>query len=237
MSFKKVRNVLIKKKNDEKRKVLQSFFKTGKGEYGEGDLFLGVSVPEIRFVAKHFKGLMLEDIQELLRDKYHEVRLCGLFLLVEKYEFVKKQNLKENKKIVDFYLKNLKYVNNWDLVDLSCYKILGDYLTNKVYERKILYKLAKSENVWERRVSIVSTMSFIRLNDLDDVFLLSEKLLFDKEDLMHKAVGWMLREAGKRNELRLKNFLKKHVRVMPRTMFRYAIEKFSESERQKYLKM
>ena len=238
MSFKKVKKELLAKRNNGKKKILQRFFKTGKGEYGEGDLFLGVTVPETRLVAKQFKGLILEDIQELLGDKYHEVRLCGLFLLIQKYKFAKKNNdVKGMKRIVDFYLKNLKYVNNWDLVDLSCYKILGDYLINNVSDRKILYDLVKSNNMWARRVSIVSTMIFIRNNDLDDVFLLSEKLLLDDEDLMHTAVGWMLREAGKRDELRLKTFLKMHVRVMPRTMFRYAIEKFSYDERQKHLKM
>lgn len=233
----KVEQELKKRGNREKKKILQRFFKTGKGEYGEGDIFLGVSVPETRTIAKHHEGLILKDVQELLRNKYHEVRLCALLILVIKYERAKKNNEEsEQKKIVDFYLKNLERANNWDLVDLSCYKILGDYLINKKQERKILYELIKSKNMWKRRVGIVSTMALIKNNDLDDVYSLSEQLLSDREDLMHKAVGWMMREAGKKDEERLKEFLDKHIKKMPRTTLRYAIEKFQERERLKYLK-
>jgi 3-methyladenine DNA glycosylase AlkD len=241
MEIKKMNRLILELKaleNPEKKKILQRFFKTGTGEYGEGDVFLGVTVPETRRVTKRFNSLMLKDIQGLLLNKYHEVRLAGFLILIDKYESAKKKKeFSEQKRIVDFYLKNIENANNWDLVDLSCYKILGDYLINKKNERMILYELIKSKNLWKRRVGMVSTMALIRNNDLDDVFSLSEHLFQDKEDLMHKAVGWMLREAGKRDEARLKDFLKKNVKKMPRTTLRYSIEKFSERDRQYYLKL
>lgn len=225
-------------KNSDKRKILQRFFKTGVGEYGEGDLFLGVTVPEIRKVVKRSKGLILKDIQELVRNEYHEIRLCGFLLLVDRYEeFVKKKEFSDTKRIVDFYLKNLKHANNWDLVDLSCYKILGAYLTENVGEREILYKLIKSKNMWHRRAGIVSTMALIRKGELDDTYTISEKLFGDREDLMHKATGWLLREAGKRDEARLKKYLRRNIRIIPRTTLRYAIEKFNDEERAIFLKL
>lgn len=226
---------LKKYKDPEKKKIHQSFFKTGKGEYGEGDKFLGVTVPNTRKVAKTFKDLKLKDVKELLKNEIHEARLLGLLILVEKYEEAKKQkDEKENKKIVEFYLQNLKGINNWDLVDLSCYKILGDFLANKK-QRKILYELAKSNNMWERRISIVSTMAFIKNNDLKDVYKLSKKLMKDKEDIIHKATGWMLREAGKKDENKLKAFLEKNIKQMPRVTLRYSIERFPETERKYFL--
>ena len=226
---------LKKYEDKEKKVILQRFFKTGIGEYGEGDVFLGVTVPKTRSVAKQFKGLILKDIQELLLNKHHEVRLMGLLILVEKYEETKKKsNEKETKRIVDFYVKNLKKANNWDLIDLSCYKILGDYLVDK--ERRILYELIKSKNLWERRAGIVSTLALIKKGELDDAFELSKRLLKDEEELIHKATGWVLREAGKKDEARLETFLEENTKNVPRVTLRYAIERFPEKERKKFLK-
>jgi len=242
----KIIQELMNLKDEKKRKTLQKFFKTGKEEYGEGDLFLGIKVPETRQIAKNNKCLILKDIQELLNNKYHEVRLCGFIILVDKYEETKNKKKKKRKNkenehskedIVNFYLKNLKFANNWDIVDLSCYKILGDYIAEHKEKRKILFELMKSNNIWERRVAIVSTFALIRKNEIDEVYLISEKLLNDKEDLIHKAVGWMLREAGKRDDARLKKFLEKHAMNMPRTMLRYSLEKFSEKDKSKFMNL
>ncbi|MBR9699903.1 DNA alkylation repair protein [Candidatus Woesearchaeota archaeon] len=210
--------------NPKKKKILQRFFKTGKGEYGEGDIFLGVMVPEQRKIAKKYKDLPLKDIQSLLNSKIHEHRLVALFILVGQYSKSK------DKKYVDFYLKNTKRVNNWDLVDLSAHKILGDYLLDK--KRDILYMLARSKNLWERRISILSTFAFINNGEYRDSLRIAEMLLHDKHDLIHKAVGWMLREVAKRvNKSKAKAFLVKHKKDMPRTMLRYAIERYPEKER------
>lgn len=217
--------------NPEQAKILQRFFKTGKGQYGEGDIFLGIKVPEQRKVAKKYLDLSLKEIQEMLSSKIHEHRLTSLFILIEKY---KKSNDNEKKKIFDFYLKKTKNINNWDLVDLSAPNIAGDYLSDK--SRGILYKLAKSKNLWERRIAIVSTYAFIRNNQFEDTLKISEILLNDKHDLIHKAVGWMLREVGKRNQAIEEEFLKKHYQTMPRTMLRYSIERFSEGKRKFYMK-
>ncbi len=211
------------------------FFKTGPGQYGEGDVFLGLSVPEMRILAKEGCDLPFSDVAILLSDKIHELRLIGLTVLVEKYQ--KAKNDKERKIIYNFYIKHRAAANNWDLVDLSVYKIMGDYLVRNPKERSILYKFIKSKNMWERRLAMVSTMAFIRSNESEDVLKLAEELLNDKEDLMHKASGWMLREFGKRDEKKLCQFLDKNIKKMPRTMLRYAIEKFPESKRQKYLKI
>ena len=221
-----------KLKNPEKAKLLAGFFKTGKGEYGEGDKFLGLMVPQQRSVAKKYRDLKLSDVQSLLKSKFHEYRLIGLLILVHQYE--KTDDDKVRTKIVSFYLKNTDYINNWDLVDLTAPKILGHWSLN--HDRKILYKLAKSESLWERRISILATFTFIKNNQFDDVLKLSALLLTDSHDLIHKAVGWMLREIGKRNQSIEENFLKKHYKTMPRTMLRYAIEKFPEKKRQFYLK-
>ena len=218
---------LKKLANPEKAMLLQRFFKTGPGEYGEGDIFLGITVPEQRKVAKKFTDLNLNDVQELLSSKIHEYRLVGLLILIEKYK-------KEGRKIVDFYLANTMNINNWDLVDLSSHKILGDYLLDK--DRSVLYSLAKSSNVWERRISVISTFAFIKHNDFEDSLKLGEILLSDTHDLIHKAVGWMLREIGKRDKKVEEAFLKKYYRQMPRTMLRYAIEKFNKNKREFYLK-
>ncbi|MBW3004672.1 DNA alkylation repair protein [Candidatus Woesearchaeota archaeon] len=219
----------LKRLGDSKQaKLLSGFFKTGKGEYGEGDVFLGIPVPLQRTVAKKYIDLSLKDTQSLLHSKIHEHRLVALLILIDKY------NKSENKKeIVDIYLKNTKNVNNWDLVDLSAHKILGDYLLDK--DRKILYKLAKSKNLWEKRIAIISTAAFISNNQFDDTLKISGILLTDNHDLIHKAVGWMLREVGKKNQAAEEKFLKKYHKTMPRTMLRYAIEKFDEKKRKVYM--
>ncbi|MAG17906.1 MAG: DNA alkylation repair protein [Candidatus Diapherotrites archaeon] len=222
---------LKKVSTKERAKSNAWFFKTGKGEYGEGDLFLGVTVPDIRTVAKKFLYLSLTELKPPLKSKFHEERLAALLVLVECF---KKADEKEKKKIFNFYLSNTKHVNNWDLVDLSAHKIVGEYLLDK--DRTLLYKLVKSKSLWERRISVISTFAFIDGNDLEDTFKLSELLLHDKHDLIHKAVGWALREAGKKDKQKLVKFLKKHKSEMPRTMLRYSIEKFSENERKLFMK-
>jgi len=210
---------------------LSRFFKTGPGQYGEGDKFLGLKVPQIRVVAKKFVHLDFVDLQNLLNSPYHEFRLAALLVLVQKYNLADKS---EQKRIFNFYLKNSKNVNNWDLVDLSADRIMGPYLEDK--ERSLLYKLVKSNNLWERRIAVLTTFWFIKNNDFADSLRLARILLDDQHDLIHKAVGWMLREIGKRNVALLEVFLKKYYQVMPRTMLRYAIERFPEKIRQRYLK-
>jgi 3-methyladenine DNA glycosylase AlkD len=217
--------------NPQKAKDSAWFFKTGKGQYGEGDVFLGIKVPEQRKIAKKYQALPLPHIQTLLSSKFHEYRLTALFILVLQY---KKADAKGKKQIVDLYLKNTKQVNNWDLVDSSAHYILGHYLLDK--DRKILYRLAKSKNLWEKRISIISTAAFINNNEFADTLKIAELLLNDDHDLIHKAVGWMLREVGNRNKAVEEKFLKKYYQKMPRTMLRYAIEKFPEAKRQSYLK-
>ena len=225
-----IKTDLSKRSNHEKAKKLSGFFKTGKGQYGEGDIFLGIPVPEQRKVAKRHIDLPLNDIQELLNSKIHEHRLTALLILVSKYG--KADNSGKNK-IFSFYLRNTGNINNWDLVDLSAPKIVGDYLINK--DTSILFKLAKSNNLWERRIAILSTFKFIRNNDFEDALSISELLLNDEHDLIHKAVGWMLREIGKRDQETEERFLRKYSIQMPRTMLRYAIEKFDETKRKFYL--
>ena len=221
---------LRKAGNPVQAKVLQRFFKTGKGEYGEGDIFLGVKVPKQREIAKKFLGLSLPKIQELLESKIHEERLVGLLILIEKF---KKASELDKANIFNFYLKNTKNINNWDLVDLTASSIVGEFLLDK--DKKILYDLAESNNLWEKRISIISTFAFIRKNKFDNTFRISQILLKDKHDLIHKAVGWMLREIGKKDQELLEEFLKKHYKNMSRTMLRYAIEKFPEGKRKGYL--
>ncbi|MCK5027125.1 MAG: DNA alkylation repair protein [Candidatus Pacebacteria bacterium] len=213
--------------------IYQNFFKTGKGQYGEGDIFLGISVPNTRTVAKKYKNAPYEIVEKLLLSKYHEERLLGVLLLVQKTLNAEK---KEFEKVVTFYLKNRKGINNWDLVDLSAHKIVGKYLYDCNKSRNILYTYAKSKDLWTKRIAIISTFYFISKNDLKDTLAISEILLHDDHDLIHKAVGWMLREVGKRDVKILEEFLKKYYKTMPRTMLRYAIEKFPETKRLKYLK-
>lgn len=215
----------------EKRDFLPYFFKTGKGQYGEGDKFLGVVVPDTRRVAKKYKETSYKEITRLLESEYHECRLCALLMLVERFKKVRADYRKE---IFDFYLSKTNYINNWDLVDLSAKDIVGEYLVDK--DRAILYRLAESSLLWDQRISILSTFAFIKRGDLDDIFALSAKLLDHKHDLMHKAIGWMLREAGKRDKERLCLFLETYKGEMPRTMLRYSIEKFTPEERAHYMK-
>ena len=226
----KLRNDLCKLKNPEKAIQLQRFFKTGKGEYGEGDIFLGITVPKLRETAKKYYSLDIKELQELMNSRIHEERMISLFILINKYNTTNHQKI-----ITHFYLKNAEAgnINNWDLVDLSAPNILGTHLLDK--DRSVLYELAKSKNLWEKRISVLATFRFIKDNDFRDSLKIAEMLLQDKHDLMHKAVGWMLREIGKRNQDEEEKFLKKHYKKMPRTMLRYAIEKFNEKKRLRYL--
>jgi len=213
---------------------LQKFFQTAPGQYGEGDIFLGLTVPQVRTVAKEYKAISLDEIDVLVRSKFHEVRLCALVILTLQYKSTKER--KDKKKIFDVYLKAMTggFINNWDLVDVSA-PIIGEYLIELDDPYVLLYKLAKSKSLWQRRVSMVFTFAFIRSGDIEPTFEIAEKLLHDKHDLIHKAVGWALREAGKLNGIALKNFLSAHSHEMPRTMLRYSIEKFPERERKKWL--
>lgn len=223
--------------NPNKAKILQRFFKTGKGEYGEGDIFFGITTPESRGVAKKYTELEYSELQELLDSNNHEYRFVALLVLMEKYKQAKKiKNEIEQKKIFDFYLFNANKgrINNWDLVDVTCRDIIGDYLIKE--PREILFELASKGNLWEKRIAIVSTWSFIRLRDFKITLEISEILLKDSHDLIHKAVGWMLREIGKKDEKVLLGFLNKHYKVMPRTMLRYSIERLDKNKKEFYMK-
>ena len=222
----------LKKHADEKQaEVLQRFFKTGPGQYGEGDVFLGIKVPKQREIARDAsKRLSLVDAEKLLDSEIHEKRMTALLVLIEKYKI---GDEKVKKEIYDFYLSHTEKINNWDLVDLSSHKIIGDFLVDK--DRSVLYNLAKSDNLWERRISIISCFAFIRRGDFKDALEISKILMNDSHDLIHKAVGWMLREIGKRDKEAEERFLKEHYKQMPRTMLRYAIEKFEEEKRKMYL--
>jgi len=216
--------------NPTKAQKISKFFKTGIGQYGEGDIFLGISVPEQRKIAKRYLDLSLNDLQELLCSQIHEHRLTALLILVSQYE---KTGDCGKDDIFRFYLRNTENINNWDLVDVSAPKIVGEYLFKK--NTSILLKLAKSTNLWERRIAILSTLTFIRNNDFEDALHIAELMLHDEHDLIHKAVGWMLREIGKRDQEVEERFLRKYCIKMPRTMLRYAIEKFNEEKRKFYL--
>jgi len=209
---------------------LQGFFKTGEGEYGEGDVFIGVRVPDQRRIAKKYKSTPLTDVLELLRSGTHEHRLTSLFILTEQFN---KGDEEARRRIVDLYLSNTAYVNNWDLVDSSAHKILGEWLVDK--PRRVLYELAESESLWERRISIISTFAFINRGDLVDALALAGALVDDGHDLIHKASGWVLREVGKKDQSVLEEFLLEHYRRMPRTMLRYAIERLPEERRRFYM--
>ncbi len=221
----------LKNLADRKRaKVSAWFFKTGKGQYGEGDIFLGITVPKMRETAKKYLDLSLRDIEKLLLSKIHEYRFVALVILVSKFD---KSDEAGKRKIFEFYVKNAKNVNNWDLVDCSAPYIVGEYLQEK--QKDILYTFAQSKNLWERRIAIVSTQAFIRKNKFGDTLAISEILLGDSHDLIHKAAGWMLREVGKKNQATLEGFLKKHYQKMPRTMLRYAIERLDAKKKQFYM--
>lgn len=233
MNASKAKQELKRYANSKKANFLKGFFKTGKGQYAEGDKLIGVVVPDTRKVAKLFNDLPLNEIQVLLKSRIHEERLLALIILVDKFKLAAAA---DKKKIYNFYLKNTAYINNWDLVDLSAHYIAGAYLHGK--QKKILYKLAKSKHLWERRIAIVSTFEFIKQDEYQDILKIAELLLKDEQDLIHKAVGWMLREVGKRIDRSvLLKFLDKHAGEMPRTMLRYSIEHLSPKMRKHYLSL
>lgn len=213
---------------------LMRFFKTGPGQYGEGDLFLGIKVPVTRSVVKEcWKDVGFDQLEECVISKYHEVRLAALLTLVEIFSHNRK-NAVLQKQCVDFYLSHTEYINNWDLVDLTCYPLLGTWLLDK--DRSLLYDLARSgKTIWEQRIGMVSTMQFIRHGQTADTYAIADILINHNHDLIHKAVGWLLREAGKRDADELRRWLEPRAHIMPRTMLRYAIEKFPESERKVWL--
>ncbi len=211
--------------------VLQRFFKTGKGEYGEGDVFLGITSPVLRKMSIKFKNADFSVLEKMINSKIHEERLLSLFILVLNF---KKADENSKKNIYSFYIKKIRRVNNWDLVDLSAPHIVGAFLEDK--DRSLLYRLAKSDSLWERRIALLSTHHFIKKGDFKDLLNIAEFLLDDREDLIHKAGGWMLREVGKRNSGALENFLDKHCRKMPRTMLRYSVERLQKRKREKYMK-
>ncbi len=232
MIAKQIQEELNAYSTTEKREFLPYFFKTGKGQYGEGDKFLGVVVPDTRKVAKKYKDIPFIEVTKLLNNEYHECRLCALLILVELFKKTKDETRKQE--IVDFYLAHTHCINNWDLVDLSAKDIVGEYLVDK--DRSVLYQLADSSLLWDQRIAIIATFAFIRRNDYQDILDLSRRLLYHKHDLMHKAIGWMLREMGKRDKMHLTDFLDRYSKEMPRTMLRYSIEKLSPEERAFYMK-
>jgi len=213
---------------------LQRFFKTGPGDYAEGDLFIGVIVPQTRNVAARYKDLSLTEVAKLTGSDIHEIRLCGLIILTN--QFKRSRDVNDKKRLFNFYIKELNAgnINNWDLVDVTA-PTLGEYLLELEDPMAVLSKLAKSKSLWERRTSVVFTFAFLRAGNLEPTYEMAERHLGDKHDLMHKAVGWLLREMGKRDPGLLRAFLKEHCTEMPRTALRYSIEKFSESERRKWL--
>jgi len=226
-----ITNRLMALGNKEHAAVSQRFFKTGPGEYGEGDIFIGIKVPVLRTVAKEYLDIPLKDLQKILASKYHEARLLALLVMTGQFS---KGDKNQKKIIYELYLKNTRFINNWDLVDVSAQHIVGPYLMDK--NKAPLYELAQSDLLWERRIAIMSTFHYIKNHEFTDSLKIAEMLLSDPEDLIHKAVGWMLREIGKRRMQLEEAFLKKHYQNMPRTMLRYAIEKFPEPKRQRYLK-
>jgi 3-methyladenine DNA glycosylase AlkD len=231
MTIQQIKKRLKQLANKQKAEILQRFFKTGPGEYGEGDVFIGVKVPDLRKVAKNFQYIGIKDVVILLESAIHEERLLALLILVSKYV---KGNETAKKEIYKLYLKKTTFINNWDLVDVTAQHIVGDYLMDK--NKSPLYRLTKSKDLWERRIAVMATFCFIKRERYEDTLKIAKILFNDKEDLIHKAVGWMLREIGKRNMVIEETFLKQHYKEMPRTMLRYAIEKFPEPKRQQYLK-
>src|SRR5574344_158802 len=235
MTYQIIKDELMAGATPQKAADLSRFFKTGKGQYGEGDQFMGVTVPVIRQIVKKYKLVERDDIQKLLQDPYHECRMIALQLLVNQYKNSKPDRSKQ-KEIFDFYLANTQFINNWDLVDLSCGEIVGKYLYDK--SREPLYQLAHSGFLWEERIAIISTLPYIKSDQFDDTLQIAKILLHHPHDLIHKAVGWMLREIGKRDFEAEYQFLMENNRYqsMPRTMLRYAIERFPEELRQRILK-
>jgi len=224
-----IRKILREFEDKKKARDLQRFFKTGPGEYGEGDIFIGVKVPILRKIARKYKVIKLSEIKKLLHSSIHEERFLSLVLLINVYD-----KSTEKKKLYEFYLKNTRYINSWDLVDTSAEHIVGAYLKDK--SKDPLYILTKSKSLWDRRIAIISTFHYIKQRCFDTTLNISQMLISDKEDLIHKAVGWMLREVGNRHMPTEEKFLKEHYKKMPRVMLRYAIEKFPELKRKKYLK-
>jgi 3-methyladenine DNA glycosylase AlkD len=220
--------------NPRKATDLQRFFKTGPGDYAEGDIFLGIVVPKTRIVAKKYSDLPIVEIKKLIESQYHEVRFCGLLILLAQFEKAKSRS--EKKKLFEFYLKQLKagYVNNWDLIDVTGVR-MGAYLIDERAPMAVLRRLAKSDDLWEKRMSIIFTFAFQKVGDMDPTLEIADLLLKDDHNLIHKAVGWALREVGKKDGPMLRNYLKANVAHMPRTTLRYAIEKFSAAERKRWL--
>lgn len=257
--YNKILKEILSHRNINKTALLGCFFKTSKGQYGEGDKFLGITVPESRKIAQKYGDISFPEISKLLRNEYHEVRLVALLILVHKYKKLSTVHISpkfdlgekvsstkataDQRKIMEFYLKNTKYINNWDLVDLSAHYIVGDYLYQRTVLKRaspktVLIKLAKSENLWERRISIICTFAFIYKGESEWTKKIINILIKDKHDLIHKACGWMLREVGKRvSEKELTDYLDKYSMNMPRTMLRYSIERLPESKRQYYLNL
>ena len=231
MTGDQIRLKLQRLKDDKRAEGLQRFFKTGPGQYGEGDVFLGIRVPDLRSLARDHRTARLSEIKQLMKSKFHEERVLALMMLVYSYS---KGDEEAKKAIYDLYLKSTRFINSWDLVDLSAHHIVGHYLSDK--SKEPLYNLAKSESLWERRIAIIATAYFIKRGEFADTLRISKMLLKDKEDLIHKAVGWMLREVGNRDLATEERFLIAHYKRMPRTMLRYAIEKFHEPRRQMYLR-
>lgn len=228
-----VQELHVSRGNPRKVRVLSSFFKTGRGQYGEGDTFLGVTVPDQRKIAKkYYREVAFSDIAKLLKSPIHEYRLTGLFLLVYRFE---KDQEKDRKNIYEFYIRNIASVNNWDLVDSTTPNIIGEYLYTHPEEVKRLAVWAKSNNLWERRIAILATYTFIKKGDLSQTLRIAEILMSDEHDLIHKAVGWMLREVGKRNQKTLLIFLRKYAGSMPRTMLRYSLERLSKEQKELFM--
>jgi len=239
MSATKIKRELKQLANSEKGAFMQGFFKTHKGGYGEGDKFLGITVPAQRAIAKKYTHTSLADIAKLLDSNWHEHRLTALAILVYQYSATytkKEKDTKKQREIYTFYIAHRSRVNNWDLVDMSAYQIAGHYMYTHPTEKKKLYTYAKSKNLWDRRIAMVACYYFIKQEEYDDALAIAKILVHDSEDLMHKAVGWMLREIGKRDKRAETMFLDTHYKTMPRTMLRYAIEKFPQHEREYYMK-
>jgi 3-methyladenine DNA glycosylase AlkD len=231
MTLVHVRKAVKKVSNSERARFFQDFFRTGRGGYGEGDLFLGLTVPQVRSIAKEFRDLDLKDVTVLLKSRFHEERLLALVMLVRNFD---RSDAKERAKIFRLYLAHRHYVNNWDLVDASAPHIVGRYLLES-RDHSVIERLSRAKRLWDRRIAMVATFAFIRAGKLDWTFKLAERFLSAPEDLMHKASGWMLREAGKRDERALRRFLDLHAATMPRTMLRYSLEKLPIADRKRYM--
>jgi len=229
--IKDIKEEFKKFSNQQHAARLQKYFKTGKGEYGEGDIFLGLRVPATRKIAKKYRAMPINEVSVFLKSQFHEERLFALFVLIGLFRKADEYN---QEKIYTLYLKNTNYINNWDLVDVTTPKIVGEHLLDK--PRDILYQFAKSDNLWKQRIAVLATFTFIKHGDFQDTLKIAQILLHHPHDLIHKAVGWILREIGKQNQTVEEKFLRQYYHTMPRTMLRYAIERFPETLRQKYLK-